>query len=102
MLSILANQDVILNYGDKVMESRRDIEQALLDALERGFVTCVINKYEDSGSTDTMLSDAYAFLAQLSEKDDAIVVIENATCVPEGDLNIFDAKSYVENILICY
>ena len=146
MPSILANQDVTLNYGDKVMESRRDIEQALLDALGRGFVTCVINKYEDSGFTETMLSDAYgesccgvpfsqllqtvlknsvgvlsdhskrrievvdcstlkkgdsyAFLAQLSEMDDAIVVIENATRVPEGNLNTFDAKSYIENILI--
>lgn len=146
MPSILANQDVTLNYEDKVMESKRDIEQVILGALGRGFVTCVINKYEDNGSTETMLSDAYgesccdvpfsqllqtvlknsvgvlsdhsnrrievvdcstlkkgdayAFLAQLSEIDDAIVVIENATCVPEGDLNVFDAKSYVENILI--
>jgi len=148
MPSILVNQDQILNYGDKVMESRRNIEQALLGALGCGFVTSVVNKYEDHSSTETMLSDAYgesccgvpfsrflqtvlknsvgvlsdhskrrievvdcstlkkgdayAFLDQLSEMDDAIVVIDIETCVPEGDLNVFDAKSYVENILICY
>lgn len=45
--------------------------------------------------------DALRFMKTLSkEDDDLIVVIENVTRIPEGDPNIYDARQYVENLLI--
>ena len=147
MTSKLADIDAILDYGDKVVDSRKKIELALLGSLATGSVTCVINECEDSSAVDALVNiacygndclkgpfghfikkvldnavdvladfsqrsvftidcstlkkgDAYGFLSQLSNQNDAVVVIENATSIPEGDSQIYDDKAYVENVLL--
>lgn len=45
--------------------------------------------------------DALGRMKGLSQDDDdLIVVFENVTQIPDGDLNIYDDKRYVENLLI--
>ena len=45
--------------------------------------------------------DALGWMKALSQDDDnLIVVLENVTQIPEGDLSIYDDRQYVENLLI--
>ena len=45
--------------------------------------------------------DALGWMKALSQDDDnLIVVLENATQIPEGDLSVYDDRRYVENLLI--
>lgn len=44
--------------------------------------------------------DALGWMKALSQDDDnLIVVLENATQIPEGDLSVYDDSKYVENLL---
>ena len=45
--------------------------------------------------------DALGWMKALSQDDDnLIVVLENVTQIPEGDLGVYDDRRYVENLLI--